>query len=159
MKLYRKIANLTIGMFALVGSSNVLAENVDHILNLGEFETYSHVTNPGSFNDMGPFKLNAAPNVSVSIVDSEVEGTLNISSFSINSSTGFSGTFADLTSAVFSQGALGTGAYTLTFDGFTDGGIGATYDVPVSAVPLPAAVWLFGSAILGYATFSARRSV
>ncbi|MET0053042.1 MAG: VPLPA-CTERM sorting domain-containing protein [Candidatus Thiodiazotropha sp.] len=37
--------------------------------------------------------------------------------------------------------------------------MGGAYDVTVSAVPLPAAAWLFGSALLGFVTYSARRSV
>ncbi|MEW8438327.1 MAG: VPLPA-CTERM sorting domain-containing protein [Candidatus Thiodiazotropha taylori] len=36
---------------------------------------------------------------------------------------------------------------------------GAAYDVTVSAVPLPAAAWLFGTALLGFVAFSARRTV
>ncbi|MET0028743.1 MAG: hypothetical protein ABW101_14035, partial [Candidatus Thiodiazotropha sp.] len=71
-------------------------------------------------------------------------------------STGISGNLVD---ANFVLSGLSAGTYTLQFVGNADGAMGGAYDVTVSAVPLPAAAWLFGSALLGFVTYSARRSV
>jgi hypothetical protein len=159
MKWYRWTANLIISVIAIVGSGNVLAANVFHTLNLGEPETYSHVLDAGAFTDTGSFSLDAVTNVNVSIIDTEVEGVLDVSSFSIRGSAGVIDTFTDLTSTVFSLGSLGVGVYSLTFEGIAIGSLGATYDVTVNSVPLPAAAWLFGMALIGFTAFSARRSV
>ncbi|MEW8337308.1 MAG: hypothetical protein AB2558_00835 [Candidatus Thiodiazotropha sp.] len=162
MKSYRWISNLTVGVLALVASSSVLAANLDRTLTLGETETYNHVNDPGTFTDTGTFTLLADSPISVSLVDNEIGSTfgpiLDVSSFTVTSG-GFTATFDDLTSHVFSLGNLVADTYTLTFNGTSNGFAGAVYDVTVSAVPVPAAVWLFGSALVGFATFSARRSV
>ena len=59
--------------------------------------------------------------------------------------------------------SLGAGSYTFTLSGFAmnafDGSITSDYDVTVEAVPLPAAAWLFGSALVGFISFSRRRKI
>jgi hypothetical protein len=150
------------GVFALVGSSTTLAANVYHTLNLGESETYSHVTDDGPFTDMGIFTLDEAALVNVSISDTEVTSSgaiLDVSTFTVTSNTGFSASIDNLTSYIFSLGSLDAGDYTLTFQGESAGVWGGIYDVTVSAVPLPAAAWLMGSALFGFAVFSSRKSV
>lgn len=57
----------------------------------------------------------------------------------------------------FHFGVMSTGLYTYTLDG--DTGDQYTVDLTYSEVPLPAAAWLFGSAILGFIGYSARRKV
>lgn len=49
---------------------------------------------------------------------------------------------------------VGAGNFTLSLDG---GGGAALYDFRITAVPLPAAAWLFGSALLGFASIARRR--
>jgi hypothetical protein len=59
--------------------------------------------------------------------------------------------------------SLATGSYVFTLSGFAmnalDSAVFSDYDLKVTAVPLPAAVWLFGSALLGFISYSARRKV
>ncbi|MES9939147.1 MAG: VPLPA-CTERM sorting domain-containing protein [Candidatus Thiodiazotropha sp. 6PLUC1] len=59
--------------------------------------------------------------------------------------------------------SLGAGEYIFTISGFALNSIDTTlnsdYDLTMSAVPLPAAAWLFGSALLGFVSFSRRRKV
>ncbi|MES9823692.1 MAG: VPLPA-CTERM sorting domain-containing protein [Candidatus Thiodiazotropha endolucinida] len=65
---------------------------------------------------------------------------------------------------VFSESlSLAQGSYVFTLSGFAlnalDSKIYSDYDLTISAVPLPAAAWLFGSALLGFIAFSARRKI
>jgi hypothetical protein len=59
--------------------------------------------------------------------------------------------------------SLGAGDYIFTISGFALNAVDETaasdYDLTMSAVPLPAAAWLFGSALLGFVSFSRRRKV
>jgi hypothetical protein len=59
--------------------------------------------------------------------------------------------------------SLGAGSYVFTLSGFAmnalDSAVTSDYNLEVTAVPLPAAVWLFGSALLGFISFSSRRKV
>ncbi|MEJ2620656.1 MAG: hypothetical protein P8163_10440 [Candidatus Thiodiazotropha sp.] len=58
---------------------------------------------------------------------------------------------------------LAAGDYIFTLSGFAlnaiDPKTASDYDLTMSAVPLPAAVWLFGSALLGFVSYSRRRTV
>jgi hypothetical protein len=65
---------------------------------------------------------------------------------------------------VFSETfTLAAGDYIFTLSGFAlnaiDPKIASDYDLTMSAVPLPAAAWLFGSALLGFVSYSRRRTV
>jgi hypothetical protein len=59
--------------------------------------------------------------------------------------------------------SLGSGEYIFTISGFAlnaiDDATASDYDLTMSAVPLPAAAWLFGSALLGFVSYSRRRKV
>lgn len=59
--------------------------------------------------------------------------------------------------------SLGVGSYVFTLSGFalsaSKGGVHSDYDLVIEAVPLPAAAWLFGSALIGFISFSARRRI
>lgn len=64
----------------------------------------------------------------------------------------------------FSQSlSLATGSYVFTLSGFAmnalDGSVYSDYELSIKAVPLPAAAWLFGSALIGFISYSARRRV
>ncbi len=58
---------------------------------------------------------------------------------------------------------LGAGSYTFTLSGFAlnafDSSVTSDYEIQVEAVPLPAAAWLFGSALVGFISFSRRRKI
>ncbi|MES9971387.1 MAG: VPLPA-CTERM sorting domain-containing protein [Candidatus Thiodiazotropha sp.] len=147
---------------ALVATGSVLGQHSTLIL--GETEHYAHTSESGLFTDTGTFTLLEETLISVSIVDNEADGgilgpILDVSSFEVSTGGTSIAIFDELTSHIFSLGTLGAGEYTLTFDGFSNGLAGSVYDVTVNAVPLPAAVWLFGSALLGFAAFTGRRSV
>lgn len=53
---------------------------------------------------------------------------------------------------------FGTGANGVAYE-YNTANVWAVHDGDVSLVPLPAAAWLFGSALLGLAGFSKRRSL
>jgi hypothetical protein len=172
MKWYRWISGLTFSLLGLICSGNALAIDYDVSLTLGQTHTFNHLvtdTNDysGLFTDTGTFELADAGSVSVSFSDNELTSTfidlLNVSEFTVLDgasnalfSTGIGG---DLVNATFTLSGLAAGLYTLQFVGNANGAIGAAYDVTVSSVPLPAAAWLFGTALIGFVTFSARRSV
>ncbi|MBW9257073.1 MAG: VPLPA-CTERM sorting domain-containing protein [Candidatus Thiodiazotropha sp. (ex. Lucinisca nassula)] len=58
---------------------------------------------------------------------------------------------------------LSTGDYIFTLSGFAlnalDPKIGSDYDLTMSAVPLPAAGWLFAAALIGFVSYSRRVNV
>ena len=54
------------------------------------------------------------------------------------------------------QGVLGAGSHTITLDGLTNGK-NSGYQLNVQT-PIPAAVWLFGSALMGLTGISRRKS-
>lgn len=67
-------------------------------------------------------------------------------------------------STTFSEAfTLTAGDYIFTISGFAlnaiDPKIDSDYDLTMSAVPLPAAAWLFGSALLGFVSYSRRSKV
>ncbi|MCU7814566.1 MAG: VPLPA-CTERM sorting domain-containing protein [Candidatus Thiodiazotropha sp. (ex Lucinoma kastoroae)] len=59
--------------------------------------------------------------------------------------------------------SLGLGSYVFTVSGFAlnalDPRVYSDYSIGIQAVPLPAAAWLFGSALIGFVSFSRRRKV
>lgn len=69
---------------------------------------------------------------------------------------GQSGTFG-----LFDLGVLGAGDYFLNLVGVTTGTLGGNYTVSLglTAVPLPAAFWLFFTALAGFAGFNARKRI
>ena len=81
----------------------------------------------------------------------------NTSTFDITSNaTALSETFVTgITSGIETIFTLGAaGAYVLKIDGSGDR---ALYDIRISAIPLPAAAWLFGSVLLGAGALRYRR--
>ncbi len=160
---------LALCLSGALGSGAALAVDYDADLILGQTHTYNHlITNTadlsGPFADTGTFTLTDAGSINVSLGDSELTAgfinILNVSQFSVTDplntqlfSTG------NLVDSHFILSGLSAGTYTLQFTGDAEGVFGGAYDVTVSAVPLPAAAWLFGSALLGFVTFSARRNV
>ncbi len=63
----------------------------------------------------------------------------------------------DFAELVFND--LAAGWYTLYVGGTNDASLGGFYDINVSTVPIPAAAWLFGSALLGLVGVARRKSL
>jgi len=61
-----------------------------------------------------------------------------------------------LNTAIFADVLLGAGQYVLQLTTLPNQ---YSISTQISAVPLPGALWLFGSAILGFLGFSKRRNV
>lgn len=55
--------------------------------------------------------------------------------------------------------AIASGGFRVGLHVISIGGSGGTSDSYISAVPLPAAFWLFGSALIGFVTLSNRRKI
>jgi hypothetical protein len=150
------------GVLALIASSAALAVNWDHPLTLGTTVTYGHVGDSLHFYDTGIFTLDVETEVNVSIVDLEVvesPAVLNVKDLTVYLDNSYVDYFGELSDQNLSLGLLSDGDHTLSFHGFIDGSTGAVYNVTVSAVPLPAAAWLMGSALFGFAAFNTRLSV
>ncbi len=98
-------------------------------------------------------------NSAITAVSLELNGFINIDNFgaSLNGTALTLSSGPGGTTALF-EGLLGNGAYTLLFSGDVTGSGGGIINgaIAVEAVPLPAAVWLFGSALIGL--FGYRRS-
>ena len=128
----------------------------------------------GIFSDLGDSYVTPQP--SGNFLDS-YNFTVDVESLEITISGTHQGMFQDdllLTNinsneqfhlgSTFSQTLnLGAGDYIFTISGFAlnalDPKINSDYDLTMSAVPLPAAAWLFGTALLGFVSFSRRRKV
>ena len=155
-----------IGVLALASCNSALAADiVNKPLNLGATATFNHVQDTGAFTDTGILHLDAGTSVYVSTLDSQVVDSisgsiLNVSEFAIyDHNNALVHSLDDLTNYVFSLGTLIAGDYTLTYKGTSEGVVCAVNDISASAVPLPSAAWLFGAALIGFVTFSSRRSV
>ena len=169
MKLFKRMSSTILGLICLVGLGSAAAainHNID--LTLGQTRTFNHLHTDsydysGAFTGTGIVELIDAGPVRVSTRDNQLSSLvelLNVSAFSIcdnNMNPLFS--TGNLVNTLVPLPGLAVGVYTLRFVGNADGVFGAAHDVTVSAVPLPAAAWLFGATLLGYAAFSARRSV
>ncbi|MCU7932389.1 MAG: hypothetical protein KZQ90_16430 [Candidatus Thiodiazotropha sp. (ex Codakia rugifera)] len=167
----KMMTGMVVLMAGILFSGNVVSATsiIDRILVWGEASTFSHLGQVGAFSDTANFTI---PDVfegpvNVSITDTEIallpgaSPLVDIGEFIAMGQNGFQVDLgSDLVSATFTLDGLSTGTtYGFAFSGEVNGAIGGKYNVMVRPVPLPAAVWLFGSAILGFVTYSARRSV
>ncbi|MEW8321975.1 MAG: VPLPA-CTERM sorting domain-containing protein [Candidatus Thiodiazotropha taylori] len=168
MKLLKRISSAILGLVSLFGLGSATAVNYNVDLTLGQTHTFNHLHTDtydysGTFTDTGTFELTNAGSVNVSIADNELTSVvdlLSVSAFTVyDSSSNALFTTSDLVNTVIPLSNLAAGVYTLQFVGDADGIFGAAYNVTVSAVPLPAAAWLFGTALIGFVAYSARRTV
>jgi hypothetical protein len=157
----KKILMYTIGILAVMASSVASAGTV---IDAGTFTKPGDTTaapSPysGVFTDVYTFEV-ANPNGLTLNFSGMHEGMAGADILLTNTADG-----ADFHLAEdFSQNvALATGSYVFTLSGFAmnalDSKITSDYNLEITAVPLPAAVWLFGSALVGFISFSARRKV
>ena len=102
---------------------------------------------------VGAFSLNLLNIVGVDDVSATLSGGSISGSIDLDLTTTTAGT------ALSFSGPLSAGNYTLAFDGTIPasrtGGGSITGSISVSAVPIPAAIWLFGSALV--AVFGVKR--
>jgi hypothetical protein len=144
---YKGISNFILGVLGMLGASNVLAAiDWDHTLIPGETEVIVHKYMPSSdysalFTDTDRLKLNGAGSVNVSI---------------------FNGQLLQHSPEVITC-CLSVSDLIMKDDGsntpYSTGDRHGLFDETVGSVPLPAAVWLFGTALVGFVVFNARRSV
>jgi hypothetical protein len=149
----------TIGLMAAMVTSNVFAGTV---IDAGTFtqngDTYVASPYSGVFTDVIKFDV----------------GSSGLSLVFEGSHTGMDGDDILLTNTYdgvdyhlgpsFSETlSFDAGRYVFTLSGFAmnalDSAVYSNYDLSVQAVPLPAAAWLFGSALIGFISFSARRKI
>jgi len=147
-------AQLTLGENSISGGSftNLFSTGV------GEIQGIANVTGDFSIS----YDLSVAPSTGIRNVTVEnPDENITITSVIITDSAS-----ATIASAIFdgtgswnmSAYLFNTTTYTLTILGGLAGNFGGSVTTTVSAVPLPAAVWLFGSALVGLFGASRRKS-
>lgn len=145
-------------------SSNLLFAADNEMFDFGTLGNnlgfYDHFSESGPFIDTGTFSLATDQTVNGSLFDLELGIVFDIANLVLTDNNGnelFSQD--DFTLGVFTFGLLPAGAYTFNIAGNVAGTGGGAYQLGLNAVPLPAAAWLFGSALLGFVGYSARRKV
>jgi hypothetical protein len=149
-------------------------------LSIGTTGSFSHITTdnaqfsaplPGG-GEVIMFQLSTDANIAAAAVNINLQNILGISNFGFKLVQAGSGsdftTFTDLATGVLSDGALSLSLsglmsgvfYGFLFFGEITGSSGGFYagNFTVSAVPLPPAVWLFLSALIGLAGVVRRKS-
>lgn len=134
--------------------------SLNALLTTGHYE-FDNETNNSSpvISDTWSFSLASNSAVELEVTPSE----FNLFGSKIIG-TNLSGTFGVTPMAMGEIVSLGVlmanTVYTINLNGAVTGAIGGGYDgaLRVAAVPVPAAAWLFGSAILGLTLFSRRRN-
>jgi hypothetical protein len=163
-----------LGVLALLSVSNILAAiDRNSIQILDKTETFDHINLSGPnysglFSYTSTFRLySGAGSVDVSIIGSQLAQDssesaaycITVSDIAMIDSGNFlysTGVGCELFDAAYTMVA---GPYERAFGGNTEGDWGRVYNTEASAVPLPAAIWLFGAALVGFVAYSARRSV
>ena len=119
----------------------------------------STATEPGdAMVDLAFLTLNAPSRLHIQGSFQNIAGPqLNIAQTAQNgdfTSYAFTSSPFDLITDVFAAGKFTFGAFAYSVGNVDNP---ASYDMIISAVPVPATAWLFGSAILGFAVFTAAR--
>jgi hypothetical protein len=154
MRLNKWISGLTFCLLAQLATGNELANDYNAALTRGQAHMLSHligdnVNYPGEFADVSSVNATIQDNAEFSVFDC---------STNVPFSTVIGGAPGNAASTLV---GLPAGSFIIELDGNADGvvGEGRSNDVTVNTVPLPAAAWLFGSALMGFVAFSARRTV
>lgn len=155
---FKKYFLILLGVTALTYGSIGYADTVNTIsgtLADGSITTFSNdATVNGEFTDTWEFTLGPAhSDVQVILNNVAVGGGL------VFNIAGLTGTLDGIGGLVFTAANLAAGPHTLTVSGTGTGALGGLYSgsLSVTAVPLPAAAWLFGSAVLGLSLVSRRK--
>ncbi len=176
MKLNRKFAGLVAGAALLAGANAASAATIDvGLVDIDQPSTFTGVLPIGAFVDTITFSLpdNGGSAYSVVNVPLSLFGNSfnlifsSIALFSNPDGVLFNGDDSLLTSIVSSgtelsltNGPTAAGNYYLTVAGVATGSAGGIYAgaIDVAPVPVPPAVWMLGSAIVGLATVGRRKS-
>lgn len=123
----------------------------------GDFVGDSLIYDAGiGFDDVWSFTLTDDLTTAISIDANDFAPAFEISDFLVVSDD-ITFVFDAADNAYSSSSALAAGEYTFSVSGLVTGDFGGSYNVLVGAVPVPAAVWLFGSALLGLAATGRRK--
>lgn len=172
---------LVISTLILSTSTNaavVYDENFDGDINFNEFNfdfgsnTIAGVTSfvPGSYFDLDTFTFRIFEGAQISsfMVDFiSSDSMISTNNFNLLNPGGFSTVLFDFTIGANSGsqidllalagGALDPGMYSIEQIVNGSGSINYTYSAEVNAVPIPAAVWLFASGLIGLAGIARKR--
>lgn len=111
------------------------------------------LASPGSFKDIYSFWVPANNGIFVDTITSSISSILgSLDGFALTKVV--SGHTYTLTGSLL--GLLGAGAHKLILTGSSRGSYGG--DITVAQTPIPAAIWLFGSALMGLTGISRRKS-
>jgi hypothetical protein len=166
----KRFGRALVAAVVLVGAGNVAAATIPLTFNQGTASFTTTVSTSGTFTDYYTFSLGGPTLIGANITNVVIQSVASFSSIgafqaSIFSGTdtnalgspllNLSGTFPTLS---LQNGSLAGGSYTLRVMGSVSG-TGAFYTgaIVTSPVPVPAAVWLMGSALLGLVGISRRR--
>ncbi len=153
--LFRSIAALAMLMVTAVG---VQAASYDAGVFSSQGDSYATPQPYGNFLDSYSLTVDA-PSLEISIAGTH-EGMFQDDLLLTNITTNEQFHLGTVFSQTF---MLGAGDYVFTLSGFALNAlkpkIVSDYDLTMSAVPLPAAAWLFGAALIGFVSYSRRRTL
>jgi hypothetical protein len=137
-----------------VNSTGVLVGGIsgDDLVVTGDVDTYSGTLLTADVSQFGYFDNDTAPDLGTDSFDflfTITGGAL---------ATEFGGIGADLAVEIFSESSDFAGVFTTDFSGEAKGSMGPPPEPP-TIVPVPAAVWLFGSGLLGLVGIARRKRV
>ena len=149
-------------VFVFLMGSSFFANATSYTVDLfNESQTSDLITFGSQFTDTWDLSVDAGTEVTLTFAPVNIDlgpvipgGAsvffLHISDFKIDGSGGLVRSFL-----------ASVNPYSINVEGFSDGIAGGAYTVvsTVSAVPVPAAAWLFGSALIGLVSFSRRKIV
>jgi len=146
-------------LFLAVGSSAWAASISLGNVSAGDLVGDGEVKLPGSFVDEWTFTLTDYLSVSFSVDANDSPPAFNISNFLVKSDA-FLFDYESADNRYSFTGDLPSGTYTFNVEGVSSGSIGGSYIGTVGAteVPIPAAAWLFGSALLGLGAVRRRKN-
>jgi hypothetical protein len=160
MKIMKKLLLRSVALVAFLALSTVGAQAASYDAGVfsGAGDSYSTPQPTGNFLDSYSLTVDSE-SLDITIAGSH-EGMFGDDLLLTNITTNEQYHLGTTFSETFS---LGAGEYVFTISGFAmnaiDPKVDSDYDLTMSAVPLPAAAWLFGSALLGFVSFSRRRKV
>lgn len=151
------VATSLLGMASTAGAASVDLGSIA----AGEFAGASLLSPSGAtIADEWTFTIDEDLLTAISLDSNDSAPFFGISDFVATSpSTDIVFTYDASDNAYSFDGLLAAGTYTIDVTGLVTGDFAGQYDVLVgtAVIPVPAAVWLFGSALLGMATTARRR--
>ncbi|MES9992850.1 MAG: VPLPA-CTERM sorting domain-containing protein [Candidatus Thiodiazotropha sp.] len=147
----------TIALLTLVFSSMAFAGTV---IDAGSFDeagdTYTTSPYSGIFTDIIKFDTTGLPLTFSGFHTGMAGGVLLLTNTDDGSDYRLDPLFSETLN-------LGAGSYVFSLSGFAlnafNSNIFSDYGLSITAVPLPAAIWLFGSALIGFVAFNSRRKI